>query len=245
MGLLIFSCIACKKIYNPKPRGYYRITFPEKKYQKFTSNCNFSFEFPVYGEVLPVKESYAEPCWYNVTFKDYNACFYLTYKPLQNNLPTHIEDIRTIVYKHSIKADDIIRTGAPSFDSALQGMAAGVQVNTTSGVPGAPVSVLISGLGSISLSRNPLWVIDGIPVINGATGPSYDGETAQNIFSMINPSDIENIEVLKDAAATSIYGSRGSNGVIIVTTKSGKKGEAKVSVDIKSGVSQWAKQNIG
>ena len=145
----------------------------------------------------------------------------------------------------TIKAEDILRTGAPSFDSALQGMAAGVQVNTASGVPGAPVSVLIRGLGSISLSRNPLWVVDGIPVIAGATGPNYDGETAQNVFSMINPSDIENIEVLKDAAATSIYGSRGSNGVIIVTTKSGKKGEAKVSVDIKSGVSQWAKQNIG
>ena len=145
----------------------------------------------------------------------------------------------------SVNADDIMRTGAPSFDSALQGIAAGVQINTESGVPGAPVSVLIRGLGSISLSRSPLWVVDGIPVINGATGPSYDGETAQNVFSMINPSDIENIEVLKDAAATSIYGSRGSNGVIIVTTKSGKKGETRVSVDIKSGVSQWAKQNIG
>ena len=145
----------------------------------------------------------------------------------------------------TIKSEDIIRTGAPTFDAALQGMASGVQVTTASGVPGAPVSVLIRGLGSISLSRDPLWVIDGIPVIAGATGPNYDGETAQNVLSMINPADIENIQILKDAAATSIYGSRGSNGVIIVTTKSGQKGQAKISVDIKSGVSQWANKNIG
>jgi len=134
MGLLIFSCIACKKIYNPKPRGYYRITFPEKKYQKFTSNCNFSFEFPVYGEVLPVKESYAEPCWYNVTFKDYNACFYLTYKPLQNNLPTHIEDIRTIVYKHSIKADDIIESPISYPEKSVYGVLYDIKGNTASSV---------------------------------------------------------------------------------------------------------------
>ena len=145
----------------------------------------------------------------------------------------------------TIKADDIMKTSASSFDAALQGMAPGLQVTTSSGIPGAPVSVLVRGIGSISLSSSPLWIIDGIPVFAGSTGSSYNGETSQNIFSMINPADIDNIQVLKDAAATSIYGSRGSNGVIIVTTKSGKQGEARIDVDIKTGVSQWTRPDIG
>jgi gliding motility-associated lipoprotein GldD len=134
LAFLIVTFISCKKTHIPRPRGYYRIEFPEKKYLKFKSGCNFSFEVPTYGIVTPVKESYAEPCWYNVVFKDYNACFYLTYKPLQNNLPQHIEDIRTIVYKHSIKADDIVELPINHPEKLVYGILYDIKGNTASSV---------------------------------------------------------------------------------------------------------------
>jgi gliding motility-associated lipoprotein GldD len=134
LGFLVIMFISCKKTYSPRPRGYFRIEFPEKHYMKFKSDCNFSFEIPTYGEVSPVKESYAEPCWYNVIFKDYNACFYLTFKPLNNNLPQHIEDIRTIVYKHSIKADDIIESPIDYPEKSVYGILYDIKGNTASSV---------------------------------------------------------------------------------------------------------------
>ena len=146
----------------------------------------------------------------------------------------------------TITSDEILKaTDASSFDAAMQGMAPGLMVSSESGVPGAPVQIKIRGVSSISSGTDPLWIIDGIPVISGSTGRSFDGETSQNVMSLINPADIESIQVLKDAAATSIYGSRGSNGVILVTTKSGKKGKMTFNVDLKSGVSNWANSDIG
>ncbi len=144
-----------------------------------------------------------------------------------------------------IKAADMMRTIPSSIDQALQGMATGVMVSSSAGVPGSPVQVKIRGINSIHSGTDPLWVIDGIPVIQGNTGSSYDGEINQNVLSMVNPSDIESIQVLKDAAATSIYGSRGSNGVILVTTKSGKKGRAVIKADLKTGISQFTCSDIG
>lgn len=145
----------------------------------------------------------------------------------------------------SLSYEDVKRTAPVSVESTLQGMAAGVQVNSGSGIPGAPQQIKIRGVGSISSGTDPLWIVDGIPVTSGPIDNSYDGETSQSILAMINPNDIESIQILKDAAATSIYGSRGSNGVILVTTKTGKKGQTKVDVDIKSGISNWAKTDIG
>ena len=146
----------------------------------------------------------------------------------------------------TITSDEILKaTDASSFDAAMQGMAPGLMVSSESGVPGAPVQIKIRGVSSISSGTDPLWIIDGIPIVSGSTGRAYDGETSQNIMSLINPSDIESIQVLKDAAATSIYGSRGSNGVILVTTKSGKKGKMSFNVDLKSGLSNWANRDIG
>ena len=144
----------------------------------------------------------------------------------------------------TLKANDIMKTNPVSIDAALQGMASGVTV-TSSGVPGAPVQVKVRGVNSISSGTDPLWIVDGIPVTSGTLDVSFNGETRQNILSMINPSDIESIQVLKDAAATSIYGSRGSNGVIVVTTKKGKQGENSFDVDIRTGVSAWTKTDIG
>ncbi|MCG6186945.1 SusC/RagA family TonB-linked outer membrane protein [Maribellus maritimus] len=146
----------------------------------------------------------------------------------------------------TITSDEILKTtDASSFDAALQGMAPGLMVSSESGVPGAPVQIKIRGVSSISSGTDPLWIVDGIPIVSGSAGRAYDGETSQNVMSLINPSDIESIQVLKDAAATSIYGSRGSNGVILVTTKSGKKGKMSFNVDLKSGVSNWANRDIG
>lgn len=100
--------VSCKQSFTPRPRGYFRIDFPEKTYQQFSSDdCAFKFEIPTYGKMNPVKESYAEPCWYNLDFDSYNATIYITYKPVENNLIDLIEDVRSIAYKHTIKADDI------------------------------------------------------------------------------------------------------------------------------------------
>lgn len=146
----------------------------------------------------------------------------------------------------TINSEDLVKAaGAGSFDAALQGMAPGLLVSNESGVPGAPVQIKVRGVSSISSGTDPLWIVDGIPIVSESMGHDYDGESSQNILSLINPSDIESIQVLKDAAATSIYGSRGSNGVILVTTKSGKKGAMTVNVDVKSGISNWANRDIG
>ena len=145
----------------------------------------------------------------------------------------------------TVKAEDAMRAVPTSVESVLQGMATGVQVNSGAGVPGAPQQIKIRGISSISSGTDPLWIIDGIPVESGTMDTSYDGEIGQSILGMFNPGDIETIQVLKDAAATAIYGSRGSNGVILVTTKSGQKGQLRVNVDVKGGITQWAHPYIG
>lgn len=113
-----------------------------------------------------------------------------------------------------------------SVDQALQGKVAGLTINTTSGTPGAVQEIRIRGIGSISASNSPLIVIDGVPVIQG----DISGSTARSSLSSlaaINSQDIESITVLKDASATSAYGARGSNGVIVITTTKGKAGVTK------------------
>ncbi|WP_020532643.1 SusC/RagA family TonB-linked outer membrane protein [Flexithrix dorotheae] len=149
----------------------------------------------------------------------------------------------------TVKSEDLLKIPAPSFDQSLQGMATGVQVSTSSGVPGAPVTVKIRGISSINSGTNPLWIVDGMPIYSGggvSNNPGgglekSDGTTGQNPMSMINPNDIESIEVLKDAAATAIYGSRGSNGVIIITTKTGKAGQSSLNIDYSIGVSDLSR----
>ena len=115
----------------------------------------------------------------------------------------------------SVSADVINKTVATSLDQVLQGRAAGVAVTQNSGAPGGGISVSIRGTNSLS-GNEPLYVIDGIPV-SGSTG---DNSSA---LSNINPADIVSMEVLKDASASAIYGSRASNGVVLITTKRGEK----------------------
>ena len=126
----------------------------------------------------------------------------------------------------TISSEKINNRPVTNITKALEGQVPGLQAVSSSGQPGATASIRIRGIGSVSASSNPLFVVDGLP---------FDG----NINS-ISPNDIESISVLKDATASSLYGSRAANGVIIVTTKSGKKGESKVNFNISQGFSSRA-----
>lgn len=146
----------------------------------------------------------------------------------------------------SLKGDDLVKTVSSGVDQALAGRIAGVSTVQMSGQPGASVSIRIRGSSSINSGQEPLYVIDGVP-ISGNGGSVYDvglgsvgggGKTTYSPLSALNPNDIESIEVLKDASATAIYGNRGSNGVVIITTKRGKAGRAKISYDGYYGVQQ-------
>ena len=122
-----------------------------------------------------------------------------------------------------IKADKIEKRPVANVTKALDGMVAGVQTTSGSGQPGSGVSVVVRGFGSINSSQNPLYVVDGVP---------YDGN-----ISAINPNDIESMTVLKDASAGALYGSRGANGVVMITTKKGNSGKVKVNLKANWGVS--------
>lgn len=144
----------------------------------------------------------------------------------------------------SLKNEDLEMKSATSFESSLQGIASGVSVQTQGGSPGAPTIIKIRGVNSINANTNPLWVIDGMILDRNPYGV---GSSNQSPMSLINQNDIESVEVLKDAAATAIYGSRASSGVIIVTTKKGKEGKAQTTVDYTSGISQISRtpQDLG
>lgn len=135
----------------------------------------------------------------------------------------------------TIKAKDINNTVQPSFEQAMQGRAAGVQVTAASGMAGSPVKINIRGSNSISAGSQPLYVIDGIPITTGDFSPGNLGSRT-NALADINPADIESMEILKDAAAAAIYGSRGANGVVLITTKKGKAGKTKFDVGYSYGV---------
>lgn len=126
----------------------------------------------------------------------------------------------------SVTGDALNELPVPTFEQALTGRAAGVQVTSSSGVPGAGASVRVRGIGSLNNSE-PLYVIDGIIIGN----PAGAGLSSVSPLAMINPNDIESIDVLKDASATAIYGARAGNGVVIITTKRGKKGRVVINYD--------------
>ncbi|QZE13478.1 SusC/RagA family TonB-linked outer membrane protein [Halosquirtibacter laminarini] len=145
-----------------------------------------------------------------------------------------------------LKTDDIIQANVSSIDQMLAGQLAGVQTVVTSGAPGAPAKIRIRGNASLNGAQDPLWVVDGVPLTNTDV-PDLDGKDISDLTNSsiagLNPNDIEAITVLKDAAATAIYGARASNGVIVVTTKRGKKG--KVNVTINSNVSFVQRPDMG
>ncbi|MBD0254342.1 MAG: TonB-dependent receptor [Cytophagales bacterium] len=145
----------------------------------------------------------------------------------------------------SVKAADIRNIPVSQADALLQGKAAGVQVVQNSGTPGGEVFVRVRGTASLRADSRPLYVIDGVPM-NNVSGTVLDaGGQRTSALADINPNDIESMEILKDAAATAIYGARGSNGVVLITTKRGKEGRATFSFDAFYGVQEvWKEYDL-
>ena len=139
----------------------------------------------------------------------------------------------------SVKQERLQDVPAVSFQDMLQGNAPGVQFSQASGQPGSATSLNIRGMGSFNASNSPLYVIDGIPVRSGDIS-SAGGDAGLDIMSTLNNSDIENITIIKDAAAASLYGSRAANGVVVITTKKGKTGKPQVSLKADWGVTDFA-----
>jgi len=143
----------------------------------------------------------------------------------------------------TVKTEELVLSSSPSIGDVLRGKVSGLQITQNSAQPGGGLDIQIRGAGSINASNNPLIVVDGFPITDfqqPGTGNRYNGGT-QSVLNSFNPNDIESVSVLKDASATSIYGSRAANGVILITTKKGKVG--KVQVDYSSSYSYQAYDN--
>ncbi|HMT75877.1 MAG TPA: TonB-dependent receptor [Chitinophagaceae bacterium] len=137
-----------------------------------------------------------------------------------------------------VDAKEIANLVTPSIDKQLAGRAAGVQVTNQSGLVNQPARIFVRGINSITQGQGPLFVVDGIPIISG----NLANTTNSNQLADINPADIENIEVLKDGSATAIFGSRAAGGVVMITTKKGSKGKARVNYDASIGLSNVLKR---
>lgn len=180
----------------------------------------------------------------------------LSYEPLEIYLDTDdrlLEEIVVVGYGSvskkdvtgsvtSIKSEEIEQVPVASLDAALQGRAPGVFVASPSGTPGAGITMQIRGNTSLSASSQPLYVIDGIPMISEDLSILFSGGQSTNSMADINPNDIESIEVLKDASAAAIYGSRGANGVVLITTKRGREGQSKIDVSAYTGFQDLTNQ---
>jgi len=145
-----------------------------------------------------------------------------------------------------VRSEAIKDVATLSFENALNGKVAGMQITTNSGQAGAVSSIRVRGIGSMNASNEPLYVVDGVPVVSGDTGQmsGYIYAT-NNVMSTLNPQDIESITVLKDAAASALYGSRAANGVILVTTKSGRLGKPVVNFKASVGITpSFATENF-
>lgn len=139
-----------------------------------------------------------------------------------------------------VKGDDLAQASRESIDKAMVGKVSGVRVSSDTGDPGSAGSVQIRGVGSISASTAPLYVIDGVVMSSSTADDLQVGYKSMGILNTINPEDIESMTVLKDAAAASLYGSRAANGVIIITTKRGKQGKTTVTYNGEIGMSNKA-----
>ncbi|MDR0748252.1 MAG: TonB-dependent receptor [Tannerellaceae bacterium] len=143
----------------------------------------------------------------------------------------------------TVKSSDINLTGVSSVGHALAGKAAGMYVRQNSAQPGGGLDILIRGAGSINAGNDPLYVVDGFPIAVLDQPGSGDGKMdagTQGILNFLNPNDIESIEVLKDASTTAIYGARAANGVVLITTKRGKEGKAKISYSTNFSYQKYA-----
>lgn len=147
----------------------------------------------------------------------------------------------------SVKAEDFNGGVIASPEQLIQGRAAGVQITQASGEPGAGINIRIRGTSSVRSGNNPLFVIDGVPlagdnVSGGGTDVGAGSSSAKNPLNFLNPNDIASIDILKDASATAIYGSRGANGVVLITTKSGQAGQSSLNYSYNVGISSITKK---
>ena len=136
-----------------------------------------------------------------------------------------------------VKGDVFDKPSGVSLDNSLQGQVAGLMSTASSGQPGASSITLIRGINSLTGNNDPLYVLDGVPIPSGDIAGLL---TSQNALSLLNPADVESVEVLKDGVATSIYGSRGANGVIVITTKKGRKGRSSINFNSEMGTADVA-----
>jgi TonB-linked SusC/RagA family outer membrane protein len=195
-----------------------------------------------------------------LTGKDIAAGSTVILKPAENNLQGVVISKGYYNEKRELSVSDVGVVDAKTIEEqpvsdpiqALIGRVAGLNIQQTSGEPGANALIYIRGKNSIGNGNDPFYVVDGVPFTSGSLSNSFFdiglglGANRSGIntgsglspFNVINPDDIENIEILKDADATSIYGSRGANGVVLITTKKGKAGDTKVSVDLSQGIGQ-------
>jgi len=143
-----------------------------------------------------------------------------------------------------IKAEDLMKGGSIDIAHGMQGKIAGVVVQQSDGAPGGGMSIVVRGANSFTTSSQPLFIVDGIPleVASTPSNGALTSEQSANPLSFLNPHDIESMEVLKDASATAIYGSRGANGVVIISTKRGRTEKPKVELSMNAGVSNVVKQ---
>jgi len=135
-----------------------------------------------------------------------------------------------------VSAKEINNTPATSFESAIQGRAAGVMVSQQNGKVGQAINIRIRGASSISAGNEPLYVVDGVPITGGNNGDNSSNGASTNALADINMNDIESIQILKDASSAAIYGSQGSNGVVLITTKKGKAGQSKIDFGYYTGL---------
>lgn len=134
-----------------------------------------------------------------------------------------------------VTAKEITNTPATSFESAIQGRAAGVLVSQQNGKVGQAINIRIRGASSVTAGNEPLYVVDGIPITGGNSGDNSSNGASTNALADINMNDIESIQILKDASSAAIYGSQGSNGVVLITTKKGRAGTSKLDVGYFTG----------
>ena len=132
------ACISCDddddKIYSPKPRGYFRIDFPEKKYVSFDTLCPYQFEIPAYAKISNDKHKNAEPCWYNIEFPEFGATIHLSYKPIHNDLNVFLEDSRNFAVRHQIKATGLDESVVIRDSAKVYGLVYDISGNTASSV---------------------------------------------------------------------------------------------------------------
>jgi len=144
----------------------------------------------------------------------------------------------------SVSSEDIETGTTSTLPQSLQGKVSGVQVTSTSGVLGAPISVRVRGTTSINASSQPLYVVDGVPIVSSQLGFNLGEPGSQAISPLVNLSaeQIESMTILKGAAATAVYGARGANGVVVIQTKEGQAGNNNINIDISGGFTEPTKK---